>query len=110
MRENCAFHEIGGLCHDVEGGFTLGPIVKQIVFLGARRQLSCRNRGPFHLDGDFVRALVDIQIADVQLVNTIPSDDPNFDKDVFVRRARCSTRDARTGLSRSSDFPERRQE
>ena len=62
----------------------MGPIVKQFAFLGVRRQLlSRRNRGAYHHDSDFVRALVDIQIADVQLVNTIPSDDPNFDKDVF---------------------------
>jgi hypothetical protein len=84
IRENCTFYEIGGLYHDVEGGFILGPIVNQFVFLGARRQLlSRRNRGPYHHDSDLVRALIDIQIADVQLVNTIPSDDPNFDKDVF---------------------------
>jgi len=78
------------------------------VFLGARRQLVSRNRGPYHHDSDFVRALVDIQIADVQLVNTISSDDPNFDKGVFEDGARYSTRDARTGLSRFSDVPERR--
>ena len=39
IRENCAFHGIGGLYHDAEGGFTLGPIVKQFAFLGTRRQL-----------------------------------------------------------------------
>lgn len=61
IRENCAFHEIGGLYHDAEGRFTLGRIVKQFAFLGVRRQLlSRRNRGPYHRDSDFVRALVDI--------------------------------------------------
>jgi hypothetical protein len=83
IRENCVFHEIGGLYHDVERGFTMGPIVTQFAFLSARRLLLSRNRGPYHHDRDFMQALVDIQIADVHLVNTMPSDDPNFDKYVF---------------------------
>ena len=84
MRENCLFHGIGALYRGVDNEeFAIGPIVTQFVFMGARRQLLTRNRGPYHHDSDFVQALIDIQVADVHLVKTMSPDDPNFDKYLF---------------------------
>jgi Phosphotransferase enzyme family len=72
MRKNCLFHEIGALYRDADNEeFTIGPIVTQFVFMGPRRQLLSRNRGPYHHDRDFVRALIDIQVADVHLAKTM---------------------------------------
>ncbi|KDR72735.1 hypothetical protein GALMADRAFT_252952 [Galerina marginata CBS 339.88] len=83
MRRNCVFHEIGGLYHDADRGFTIGPTISQFFFMGPRRQLISRNRGPYEHDRDFARALVDVQIADIQFLNTIQSTDPIFDPDLF---------------------------
>ncbi|KAF8800116.1 hypothetical protein BYT27DRAFT_7149112 [Phlegmacium glaucopus] len=84
MRKNCLFNEIGALYHGSDNEeFTTGPIVTQFMFMGARRQLLARTRGPYHHDSDFVQALIEIQVADVQLVKTMSPDDPNFDEDLF---------------------------
>ena len=84
MCKNSLFHEIGALYH---GGsnkeFTVGPIVTQFVFMGQRRQLLSHNCGPYDHDSDFVQALIDIQVADVHLLKTMSSDDPNFDECLF---------------------------
>ena len=83
IRENCDFHEIGGLYHDSDGEFIVGPIVTQSMFMNGRRQLIPRNRGPYDHDSDYAQTLVDVQIADVHFLKTMPSNDPNFDKDLL---------------------------
>ena len=80
IRKNCVFLGIGGLYHGSDAKFTVGPIVTQFMFMNGRRQLLFRNRGPYHHDSDFVRALIDVQIADIHLLRTMTSNDPNFDK------------------------------
>jgi len=84
VRENCLFHEIGALYRGADNNdFFIGPIVTQSVFLGPRRQLFSRNRGPYYHDSDFVRALVDIQVSDIHLVQTMSPDHPNLDSYLF---------------------------
>ena len=83
IRKNCVFHDIGGLYHDSDAGFTVGPIVTQSMFINGRRQLISRTRGPYHHDSDYVRALIELQIADVHFLKTMPSNDPNFDEDLI---------------------------
>ena len=83
IRKNCVFHEIGGLYHGPGAEFIVGPIVTQSMFMNGRRQLISRNRGPYHHDSDYARALIDVQIADAHFLKTIPSDDPNFDQDLL---------------------------
>lgn len=83
MRKNCVFDKIGGLYRDVNGEFTIGSIVTQFMFMGSRRQLLSRNRGPYHHDSEFVRALIDMQIADIHLLQTMEAEDPNFDEDLL---------------------------
>ena len=80
---NYIFHEIGGLYHGSDAEFIVGPIVTQPMFMNGSRQLISRNPGPYHHDSDHARALIDVQITDVHFLNTIPSDDPNFDEDLF---------------------------
>lgn len=53
------------------------------MFMNGRRLLVSRNRGPYHHDSDYARALVDLQITDIHLLETMRSDDPNFDEDLF---------------------------
>ena len=85
LREICVFHEIGGLYHDHDSKaeFVIGPVVTQFMFMNGRRQLLLRDRGPYHHDSDFVRALIDVQIADIHLLTTMPSYDPNFNEDLL---------------------------
>ena len=83
IRENCDFHEIGGIYHDSDAEFTVGPIVAQSMFMNGRRQLIPRHRGPYDHYSDYARALVDVQIADVHFLKTMPSNDPNFDEDLL---------------------------
>ena len=83
MRKNCVLHEIGGLYHGSNAEFVIGPIVAQSMFMNARRQLISRNRGPYHLDSDYARALIDVQITDVHFLKTMPCNDPNFDEDIL---------------------------
>ena len=46
--------------------------------MNGRRQLLLRDRGPYHHYSDFVRALsIDVQIADIHLLETMTSNDPN---------------------------------
>ena len=83
MRQNCVFHEIGGLYHGSNAEFIIGPMVSQSMFMNARRQLITRNRGPYHHDSDYARALIDVQIADVHFLKSMPFNDPNFDECVL---------------------------
>ena len=50
------------------------------MFMNGRRQLLLRDRGPYHHYSDFVRALIDVQIADIHLLETMSSNDPNFNE------------------------------
>ncbi|KIM49734.1 hypothetical protein M413DRAFT_6641 [Hebeloma cylindrosporum] len=83
MRKDCVLHKIGALYHDSDGEVTIGPIVTQLMFMNGRRQSISRNRGPYRHDTDYVRAPIDVQIADVHFLNAMPSDDPNFNEGVF---------------------------
>jgi hypothetical protein len=71
------------LYHGSDAEFTVGPIVTQPMFINGRRQLISRNRGPYHHDSDYARALIELQIADVHFLKTMPSNDPNFDEDLI---------------------------
>ena len=82
LRNICVFNEIGGLYHDSKAEFVIGPIVTQFMFMNGRRQLLLRDRGPYHHDSDFVRALIDVQIADIHFLKTMPSNGPNFDENI----------------------------
>ncbi|KAF8152566.1 kinase-like domain-containing protein [Crassisporium funariophilum] len=83
MRKSCTFRDIGGLYHDPDTGFNIGPIITQFMFMGGRRQLVTRNRGPYCHDSDLVLALIDVQIAGIHLLRAMPSDDPNLDEDLI---------------------------
>jgi hypothetical protein len=85
MRQNCVFDEIGGLYHNhnMDKEFTIGSIVTQFMFMGGRRQSLSRNRGPYHHDSDFVRALIDVQIADIELLQSMAPLETNFDEDLL---------------------------
>jgi len=83
MRKHCLFHEIGGLYHSTEDEFILGPIVTQFMFMGGRRHLLPRNRGPYSHDSEFMRAFIDVQKADIHLLQTMPFEHPNFDEDLL---------------------------
>ena len=48
--------------------------------MNGRRQLLLRDRGPYHHYSDFVRALIDVQIADIHRLETMSSNDPNFNE------------------------------
>ena len=80
LRNICVFNESGGLYHDSKAEFIIGPVVTQFMFMNGRRQLLLRDRGPYHHDSDFVRALIDVQIADIHFLKNMPSNDPNFNE------------------------------
>jgi hypothetical protein len=83
LRNTCVFNEIGGLYHDSKAEFVIGPVVTQFMFMNGRRQLLLRDRGPYHHDSDFVRPLIDVQIADIHLLKAMSPNDPNFNQDLL---------------------------
>ncbi|KAG6875162.1 hypothetical protein C0992_004936 [Termitomyces sp. T32_za158] len=82
MRKQCVFHEIGALYHSTKDESIIGPIVTR-MFMGPRRQLLPRNRGPYSHDSEFMRALIDVQKDDIHLLQTMSSEHPEFDKDLL---------------------------
>jgi aminoglycoside phosphotransferase (APT) family kinase protein len=96
MRGKCRFASIGSLyfrktleeegadVHMVETGkkdFVVGPIVTTFFFVGGRRLMVRRDRGPYDNEHDYMRALTEVEIEDMKRLQS--STPPNDDDQVF---------------------------
>jgi aminoglycoside phosphotransferase len=96
MREKCRFASIGSLYFrkDLEekgaevtmmetgtDDFVIGPIVTRFFFVGGRRLLVERDRGPYSHEYDYIHALTEVVVQDIQhLQNSTPPDDDDDDQ------------------------------